>query len=369
MVAYVFEKEARMRRTLRRRWAAGVTVLLVAACLASAQASLSLKEILAKNLEASGGQARLAQVQNLSFKTGGMRNVVSASGELKILGGKEPVITETVLAVGNKVRRNSFGTVSDIAEPQRTVYKTLAKLYAGLFSLAGFDGQLKLVGLRSFGPEKLYHLTTVSQLGPISVHFYLLADDCRLKRLVFQGMTPEGDKYEVNYDFAPFEDVEGLRLPMSWFVSQVGTRGTLNEVADVKTNQTLDKDFFTKLDINAGKAEASPGQMKGNVLDFSSSPYGLTIVTNWTRRDVEAAGFRTGDRLALNFDGAPFDLTFYALPNEIPPIGDLTKGARLLVPILRGGEAFAIQVMGEDVAAFAAKLKPLAPISVKKSAK
>jgi hypothetical protein len=355
-----------MRNAAGPRWAAGIIVFLALAGMGFAQAELSLKDILSKNLEAAGGKTKLGQVKNLSFKTGGTRNVVSAAGELKVLTGKDPLITEVILVRGEKVQRNSFNNVSEITGSQKTVYQTLAKLYAGLFSLAKFDGQLKLEGLKSYGPEKLYHLTPKVKSEAVDVHFYLKSDDFRLKRLVFQGTTPEGDKDEVNYDFAPFEEMEGLRLPLSWFVSQVGTRGNLTEVTEVKTNQPLGKDFFTTLEINVGKTESGPGEMKGNVLDFNSSPFGLSIVTNWTKKDIDKAGLKTGDRLAFDLDGTGAELIFYALPGEMPPQSELSKGARLLAPMARGGEGFAVQFIAVDAGAVNAKLKALAPISVRK---
>jgi hypothetical protein len=366
MVAYPSRKERRMLRTSGRRAAAGIIVFLSTACLVSAQADLSLKDILKKNLEAAGGKAKLGQVKNLSFKAGGIKNIVSAAGELKILTGKDPVVTEVILVRADKVQRNSLNVTSEVPEPQKTVYLTLAKLYAGLFSLAKFEGQLKLDGLKSFGPAKLFHLTPKAQVGRIAVHFYLNSEDFRLKRLVFQGATLEGDKYEVNYDFAPFEETEGLTIPLTWFASQVGTRGNVTEVTELKTNQPLAKDFFMTFGINAGKTEAAPGEMKGNVLDLNSSPFGLAITTNWTRKDVEMAGFKTGDKVILLVDEDEYELGFYGQSSEVPPPNELAKGVRLLAPASRG-DAFSILIIGGD-ASLQAKLKVLAPISVKKTA-
>jgi hypothetical protein len=355
-----------MPRAFNRPTAAGVVIFFALALSASPQAGLSLKDVLRKNLEASGGKARLAQVKNLSFMTGGTRNVVSAAGELKILTGKDPVVTEVVLVRGDKVQRNAFNTISDITGPQKAIYQTLARLYAGLFSLAKFDGQLRLEGLKAYGPEKLYHLTTKAPVAGLAVSFFVSSADFHLKRLLFQGKTPDGDKYEVNYDFALFEDAEGLSLPLSWFASQVGTRGNMTEITEVKTNQPLVKDFFATLETNVGKTEVAPGEMKGNILDFNSSPFGLSIVTNWTKKDVEKAGLKTGDQLMLLIDEDEFKLAFYASASELPPPNQMAKGARILAPMPRGGEAFAVQIIGGDTAPIMAKLKALAPVSVKK---
>jgi hypothetical protein len=373
MDSRTFRKELRMRQWLDRLGTAGVIVFLAAAGLVFAQANLSLKEILRKNIDAAGGKAKLSQVRNLSFKSGGQRNVISAAGELKILTGKDPVITDVVLISGDRVQRNSFNSVTEVTGPQKTIYQSMAKLYAGLFSLAKFDGQLKLVGVKSFGPEKFYHLTTKGPAGSVGVHFYLRTDDLVLKRLVFQGQTAEGDVYEVNYDFGPFEEVNGLRLPSTWFVSQVGTRGNLVEVSDLEVNLPLGASFFSTLDVNAGSVKAGPGYMEGNVLGVVSSPIGIMINTNWTKRHVDQAGFKTGEELTLQggseAKGFLTSVVIYLSANDIPPMNQLAKGSRILAPGPQGDGTFSLLMAGPsepDLVTYG-HVEPLTPISVRRT--
>ena len=85
-----------------------------------------------------------------------------------------------------------------------------------------------------------------------------------------------------------------------------------------------------------------------------------------TKNDVEAAGLRTGDKLALLLDEDEYELAFCAELNQIPPRDELAKGARLLIPLPRGGETYAIQIFGSEGGPLAAKLKPLAAISARK---
>ncbi len=359
--------------TSRGRRAAAVIIFFSAVGLISAQADLSVKDILKKNLEASGGPEKLGQVTSVSFRTGGTLQIASAAGDLKILTGKGPVVTEIVCVKGGRVDRNSFGNASEVTGTPKTVYQTLAKIYAGAFSLAKFGDQLKLVGLRSFGPETLYHLTTKATDGPVMTQFYLKADDFSLKRLVFQGTTAEGDKYEVNYDFAPFEEVEGLRVPLSWFVSQVGTRGNLMEVTEFKTNQPLAAGFFSNMDLNMGAVKVGPGSLEGNVLDVNAFPNGLFVTTNWTKKDVEQAAFKSGDELTLEggdqAKGFVTSVVFYATAGELPRPGEPGKDMRILGPAPRGGETYVLQLMGPLGTGLEAHLEILAPISVKKTAK
>jgi len=342
-----------------------IFLLMALSVPASAGEDLSLKAMLQKNIEAVGGSEKLSQVQNLSFKTGNTRFVVAAGGELKLSTGKDPVVTEVILVKDGRVQRNSYNTATEISGPEKTVYLTLARLYAGLFSLWKFDGQLELEGLAAFGPEKLYHLT-LAKPGAVKVDFFLRPDDFRLKRLVFQGKTSDGDIYEVNTDFGPFEAVEGFNMPLSWFSSQVGTRGNLAEVTEVKLNQPLSGDFFSELKVNVGTTEAGPGQLKGNVLDFNSSPYGLSVSTNWRKNDIEKAGLRTGDKLSFMLEGVESEVAFYATPGEIPNQNELAQGARLMMPMPRGGDTYVIQFIAVDTAQIASKLKPLMPIEIRK---
>jgi hypothetical protein len=333
--------------------------------MASSREDLSLKDIIQKNLEASGGREKLGQFQNLSFRTGNDRFVVSSSGDIKRSTGKDPVVTEVLLVKDGGVQRNSYNMVTEVSDPEKTVYLTWAKLYTGLFSLIKFEGELKLEGLKSFGPERLYHLTPAKP-GAVEVGFFLRPDDFRLKRLVFRAKTSEGDIYENNTDFGPFEPVEGLMIPLSWFSSQVGTRGNLAEVAEVNLNQALPEDLFSRLEVNIGAVEAGPGQLKGNVLDFNTSPFGLMVNTNWRKEDIEKSGFRTGDKLTFLVEGVESELVFYASPGDAPNRNELAKGARLMMPMPWGGDTYVIQFIAVETASIESKLKPLAPIEIRK---
>jgi len=345
--------------------AAAVFLLAAFPLSSSAGEELSLKALVQKNIEASGGKEKLSQVKNVSFRAGNTRFLIAASGEVKLSTGKDPVVTEVILVKDGRVMRNSYNTIVEVLDPEKTVYLTLAKLYAGLFSLTKFDGELKLEGLKSFGPEKLWHLTPAKP-GAVEVGFFLRPDDFRLKRLVFQGKTAEGDIYEVNTDFGPFEAVEGINMPLSWFSSQVGTRGNLSEVTDVKLSQPLPKELFSELKVNVGAIEAGPGHLRGNVLDFNTSPYGLMIATNWRKGDIEKAELRTGDKLSLLVEGIESELVFYASSSEVPSRDELAKGARLMMPMPRGGDTFVLQFIAVDTAPIASKLAPLTPIEIRK---
>ena len=355
-----------MKFTRQGRRAAGVVLAAALGFAASGQAGPSLKDILAGNLASAGGRAVLDRVRNLSFEAGGDRYVVSRNGELKILRGREPVVTEVVLATLGGARRNVYGTVGEVTGPEKAVYEVLAGLYAGLFSLEKFEERLALKGLETFGPEKLYHLACSSAIGGCDVDFFVRPQDFRLKRLVVRGSTPEGDVFEMNTDFPPFEEAEGLSMPMSWFQSQVGTRGMLVEVTDVKTNLPLEKGYFSELEVNMGTTEARPGFLAGNVLEVRRSRGGTMIVTNWTQKDVELAGFKTGEELKLTLGDegreAAATAVFYAEPESVPAPGEAGGRPCLIAPGPRGGPTCVIRPGGPEGSRLAGSAQPLTPL-------
>src|SRR4030042_2010674 len=102
-----------MRRAISAGAAAAILVFMAFSGPASSGEELSLKEIIQKNLEASGGREKLGQFQNLSFKTGNTRFVISASGAIKLSTGKDPVVTEVILVKDGRGQRDSYNTIAD----------------------------------------------------------------------------------------------------------------------------------------------------------------------------------------------------------------------------------------------------------------
>lgn len=345
----------------KHRKIAFLLTLLLGGCLIFAQSGLSLKEIIEKNLKASGGREKLNQTQNISFQTGESTYYVDSKGRMKISIGKEPVITEVFVVGHDNMQRNCFNKITEIKGLEKARYEALAKLYSGLFTLLRFEGELSYQGLKTFGPLKLYHFTT--KVRDLKVDFYLNQDEYTLKRLVFESHTTEGDKYEVNYDFGPFEERDGVKLPGSWFTSQVGTRGTLSELRDLKMNLPLDKDFLSRLDVNVGQVEIAQGSLRGNIVEFSSRGKDqLMISTNWTSDCIERAGFKALDRLILLVEATEIELTIHTaiLPREA-----LVPGAKIMSPSPQG-ENYLIYLLSPEIAQILEQLKPLLPIQIRK---
>ncbi len=237
-----------MADTSKNRGAAFALAALagLAAAVSGAQ-SPSAKELIAKNIEAAGGRAKIEAVRTLSFKAGSSDYFVSAKGEMKVISrGRDSAVAEIILVdSAGGVRKKAKDAESEVTGPEAAVSRALAGVLSGVFSLVRFEGKLEFLGLKSSGPEKLYDLRAKDKDTGLAVDFFLRPDDYRLKRLLFQGVTAEGDVFKVNYDFGPFEGAEGLTMPTSWFGSRVGARGNLAEVSEVKVNPPLAADFFS----------------------------------------------------------------------------------------------------------------------------
>jgi hypothetical protein len=319
-----------------------------------------IKNLIAKNVEAVGGEEKLAEIKNYSFKLGEQTVYLSSTGLMKLTSGKDPVVTEAILASAKGATRNCFNIISDYEGFDKATYQALAKIRSAFFTLSSYKDQLEYHGLKKFGPKNLHMLT--AKEGELDVEFYIDSEDLLTKRIVFSGFSDETGKYEVNHDFVSFQEVEGIKIPESWFASQVGTRGNLNQVTDVKINVDLSDDFFRSSDVNVGEVEMSEGRLKGNVVDFGRMRGNrFQISTNWTNDCIQNAGFQAGDKLTLDVAGIHIELDFY---DQQPPRSAYSSGA-LLIPN-RQSENFIVYILTSEYGDFSEKLEPLMPIQVAK---
>jgi hypothetical protein len=325
------------------------------------QPQLSLDEVLEKNFQAAGGLDRIAAIKNFCFKDGRTTYYLSSAGQMKMTTGNDPVITEVILIDQQRAIRNCFDRLSDFGPLLEQTFQTRAKLYSGLFTLLKFKDELDFSGTKRFGPKEFHFLSTKTK--DLEVEFYIDSTDFLLKRVVFRGHNPDFGKYEINHDLGPFQEVQGINLPATWFGSQVGTRGNTVEVSDVKFNLDLNEDFFRSYDINAGKTDFSGGILKGNVVDFEIGRGGQVVIsTNWTDDCFERAGFVSGDKLVLTVGESQLEVDFYA---SQPPRSAYGQGAILLSPA-RGSENYVVTILASGYQDLAERLEPLMSIQIKK---
>ena len=338
----------------------GLLVFLSSFLLLSAQADLSIKDIVERNIQAAGGKEALSKIKNYSFTHDLKTYYMETSGLMKLTDGKEPVITEVILVEEEKVKRNCFNKLSELAGFEKATYQCLTQLRCGLFTLLNFKNQLELKGLQNFGPKKLYMLTT--NVGELNVEFYLDSDEFTLKRLVLKGFDASRGKYEVNHDFGPYQEINGIKIPSSWYSSQVGTRGREYGISDVKINSPLDEDFFSSIEVNVGEVKIAEGALSGNIIESSFRRNMLQISSNWTDECIKGAGFKAEDKLILQIGDKEIEIDFY---EAFPPRETIGPGSKFLVPS-QGSENYIIYLISPEYKQLLEEIEPLLPIRVKK---
>ena len=261
-----------------------ITSLLIALSNQSfSQNLLSVQAVIEKNLQSGGSQKNIAQVKNYSFRVNQKTYYISQAGNMKITSGQAPIITEVILTNPDKVERNCYNKITEFEGLIKATYHSLALLRSGLFTLKNFQDKLEYKGLKKFGPKSLHMLT--AKMDDLQIHFYLDSELFNLKRLVLEGYSPDRGKYEVNHDFGPLQEIEGIKIPTSWFSSQVGTRGTTHEISGVKINPALanSEDFFSNLNINVGQVTIGDKNLEGNIITFNARRKNMIFIsTNWT---------------------------------------------------------------------------------------
>jgi len=338
----------------------GLLFLFSFAFLSLSQPNHTLKEILEKNIQTAGGKEKLSEVNNYSFGYGATSYYMSADGLMKITEGEEPIITEVIIVDQNRVRRNCFNQITEISGFQKSTYQCLAQLRCGLFTLIKFKDQLDFKGLRKFGPKK-YHLLTTN-MNDLKIEFYLDGEEFTLKRIVFQGFNQNSGKYEVNHDIGPYQEINGIKLPSSWFSSRVGTRGRKYEIAEVKMNLSLEKDFFSDLEVKVGKIKIDEAILHGNVVKFMFQRGILLISTNWTKDCLQRAGFKTEDKLILQVSDEEIEIDYY---ETVPPRDALSAGKTFMMPNQRS-ENYLVYLWSAEYKTLEEKLEPLLPIQVRR---
>jgi|Deesub1362A_J573_1020465.scaffolds.fasta_scaffold00607_16 hypothetical protein len=333
-------------------------ILLVNSSSLPAQ-TISLKEIITRNIQAAGSQTQLARIKNYAFTARNQRFYLSAEGKMKITVGQNPAISEIILVNGEKVVRNCYNNISQYSELLKASYQVMARLRSGFFTLKNFQDDLQYEGLKKFGLKQ--HHVLSNHLGSLEIRFYLDPQTFRLKRLVLRGFDAEKGHFEVNHDFGEYQQFDSLYLPASWFVSQVGTRGQLFEISDVKFNLKLPANFFDSLELNIGQVEVKPGLIKGNIVNFNIARNNrLTLDTNITLNYLNQANIQPGSQVTLKIGDTQLAVKFYSAR---PPREELGPGAIFMMPDIQDKHMI-VYILSTKYGHLADILKPLLPLEL-----
>lgn len=324
--------------------------------LSFSEQGMTTKELVEKNIQASGGKENITQIKNYSFRSGPFKYHLSSEGQMKITSGREPIITQVILVDRAVARKNCYNRKTEFEGLDKLTYRVLASLRSGFFTLKNFGDQLEFRGIKKFGPQENYFLSTT--VGNLTVEFFLDPNEYLLKRMVLKGFSPTAGKYEVSHDFGPLKTIEEVKIPSSWFQSQLGSRGRRYEITDVLLNKSLEKNFFKNYEVNVGKVEVTQGALNGNIVEFRLIRNTLMIGTNWTSDCIQKAGIMEKDKLILHVNDMEIELEFF---ESRPPRSAFGPGIRLMMPNPRD-ENYIIYMMSPEYKQLAEELDSLLPI-------
>jgi outer membrane lipoprotein-sorting protein len=230
--------------------ALAVTVLSTGQSVAASAAPQSIDDLIAKNLEAKGGLARLKAIQS-----------IKQTVNLKIQGTMEAVMTvyskrpnrmRQEIQVADKTVVNAFDGVTPwIINPMVGSTRPMAVTgpQADMLREQGdFDGPLvdykikgytiALVGSETLGDRKVHHLRVVSQSQQV-IHLYLdAATGLEAKR------TTEIEMLKLEQEFSDYKAVDGITIPFTIRTFTNGVPQGEIRVKSVEFNVAMDDAIF-----------------------------------------------------------------------------------------------------------------------------
>jgi outer membrane lipoprotein-sorting protein len=230
--------------------ALAVTVLSTGQSVAASAAPQSIDDLIAKNLEAKGGLARLKAIQS-----------IKQTVNLKIQGTMEAVMTvyskrpnrmRQEIQVADKTVVNAFDGVTPwIINPMVGSTRPMAVTgpQADMLREQGdFDGPLvdykikgytiALVGSETLGDRKVHHLRVVSQSQQV-IHLYLdAATGLEAKR------TTEIEMLKLEQEFSDYKPVDGITIPFTIRTFTNGVPQGEIRVKSVEFNVAMDDAIF-----------------------------------------------------------------------------------------------------------------------------
>lgn len=239
-----------MRPSLSRA-AALVSALLLLPGLTPAAAAQTVDEIIAKNLEAKGGIARLKDTRTV--RTTGRATMQGMDVRITT-SNKRPYYTLNEMDMNGQTMRQGFdgetlwmavpGAPPQAlpAGPQTEVLKQTSQIDSPLLDYKEKGTKVELAGTESVGERKLHHLVITPEAGP-ALHYYLDAATGLESKIVIEA-EEAGQMMKMEMRFSDYKTVDGRMMPFT--VQQFVNGNQVGQVTfeKVEFNVPLDDAIF-----------------------------------------------------------------------------------------------------------------------------
>lgn len=200
--------------------------LLVAVLLASPAAAQTVDDVIAKNLEAKGGVARLKETQ--SVRTTGKATMQGQGQAMEVAittSTKRPYFMLNEMTMGGQKMRQGFdGETMWMAVdgmpaqalppgPQVDILKQNSQIDSPLLDYKAKGTKIELAGTETEGTAKLHHLVITPKSGP-AMHYYIDAATGLESRIVVEA-EDQGQTMKMEMRFSDFKTIDGRTMPFA----------------------------------------------------------------------------------------------------------------------------------------------------------
>lgn len=215
----------------------------------SVAARQSVDEIVARNLDAKGGLARMRAVQTV--KQTRRMNLQGIDSPVVVYTKRPNLVRQEISAGGKLVVMAYDGMTPWIVNPLTGSNSPIQVMGAQADAIrqdSDFDGPLvdyrakgtaiELVGTEALGTAKVYHLKLTSRAGAVQ-HYYIDAETAlEVKVSMESGGTT------IEQELSDYRDVEGIKIPFVIRTSANGVRQGEIRVEKVEFNVKVDDAIF-----------------------------------------------------------------------------------------------------------------------------
>ena len=230
--------------------AAGVAVAALIGLVASLSASAqSVDEIIARNLEAKGGLARMRAIQTV--KQTRRMNLQGMDSPVVVYTKRPNMVRQEISAAGKLVVMAYDGVTPWVVNPltgQSGAIQVMGPQAAAIRQDSDFDGPLvdyrdkgttvELIGTEPLGSRKAYHLKVTSKTGLVQ-HYYL-----DIETALEVKLTTETESGTVEQELLDYRDVEGIKIPFLIRTIANGVKQGEIKVEKVEFNVKIDDAIF-----------------------------------------------------------------------------------------------------------------------------